>query len=202
MISITAFGTVPTSTMVRRSGARAGDAVMVTGTIGDAALGLELRDVVTAAKRWKLEQQHSYHLMRRYLLPQPRNALAEAVRLNATAAMDVSDGLRRRSRQAVPSVRASSAEIDVARVPLSDAARERRRVGAGGDRDGADRRRRLRDRLHGAAGRGSTRSAPRRRRRACRSPRSAVSVGDKAPPRFLGRDGKPMPFKQASFSHF
>src|ERR1700712_1811394 len=42
MISITAFGRVPPGRMVRRSGARPGDCVMVSGTIGDAALGLEL----------------------------------------------------------------------------------------------------------------------------------------------------------------
>ena len=120
-ISITAIGSVPTNTMVRRSGARVGDAVMVTGTIGDAALGLELRDAVTAAKRWKLENKHSYQLMRRYLLPQPRNALAEAVRLNASAAMDVSDGLAGDLGK-LCDVSGVSAEIEVARVPLSEAA--------------------------------------------------------------------------------
>ena len=43
-ISITAFGTLPQGTMVRRSGARPGDRILVTGTIGDAALGLALSD--------------------------------------------------------------------------------------------------------------------------------------------------------------
>ena len=99
----------------------AGDAVMVTGTIGDAALGLELRDAVTAAKRWKLDNKHSYHLIRRYLLPQPRNALAEAIRLNATAAMDVSDGLAGDLGK-LCGASGVSADIEVARVPLSDAA--------------------------------------------------------------------------------
>src|SRR5436305_3490447 len=42
MISITAFGRVPAGKMVRRNGAKAGDRVMVSGTIGDAALGLGL----------------------------------------------------------------------------------------------------------------------------------------------------------------
>src|SRR3954447_10418635 len=54
-ISITAFGTVPKSTMVKRSGARIGDHVVVTGTIGDAALGLKLRKERAAARRWKLD---------------------------------------------------------------------------------------------------------------------------------------------------
>ena len=42
MISITAFGRVPAGRMVRRNGAKAGDRVVVSGTIGDAALGLGL----------------------------------------------------------------------------------------------------------------------------------------------------------------
>ncbi len=54
-ISITALGTLPKGTMVRRAGARAGDHVVVTGTIGDAALGLNLRKERTAAKRWRLD---------------------------------------------------------------------------------------------------------------------------------------------------
>jgi thiamine-monophosphate kinase len=121
-ISITALGSVLKGTMVRRSGARVGDAVVVTGTIGDAALGLGLRDVVKAAKRWQLDNKHQQHLVRRYLLPQPRDAIAEAVRQHATAAMDVSDGLvGDLTKLCVAS--GVSAEIDVPRVPLSDAAR-------------------------------------------------------------------------------
>src|SRR5437763_3037381 len=50
MISVTAFGTVPHGSMVRRSGARAGDRVFVSGTIGDAALGLQLRKDAAASK--------------------------------------------------------------------------------------------------------------------------------------------------------
>ena len=49
-ISIAAFGTLPQGTMVRRSGARVGDHVFVTGTIGDAALGLRLRQDAGAEK--------------------------------------------------------------------------------------------------------------------------------------------------------
>ena len=50
-VSIAAFGTLPSGTMVRRTGAKAGDLVFVSGTIGDAALGLALRrDPATAAR--------------------------------------------------------------------------------------------------------------------------------------------------------
>jgi thiamine-monophosphate kinase len=121
-VSIAAFGTVPHGKMVRRSTAKPGDSVVVTGTFGDAALGVKLRRDKSLAKSWRLTPAMVRHLEHRYLLPQPRNALAEAVLHHAGAAMDVSDGL---AGDLAKLARASSvaAEIDVARVPLSDAAR-------------------------------------------------------------------------------
>ena len=118
-ISIAAFGALPHGTMVQRSGAKAGDHVFVTGTIGDAALGLLVRK--GEAKSWKLDAATREHLVSRYRLPQPRNALAAAVRQHASAAMDVSDGLVADLRKLC---RASnvSADIEVARIPLSRAA--------------------------------------------------------------------------------
>ncbi|MFC3265231.1 thiamine-phosphate kinase [Camelimonas abortus] len=99
-VAITALGEIPRGTMARRDGARAGDIIAVTGTIGDAALGLEARRAQVAGPdaprpAWldAIGPDHAAALARRYLEPQPRNALAEAVRGLASAAMDISDGL-------------------------------------------------------------------------------------------------------------
>ena len=121
-VSITAFGTVPHGTMVRRATAKLGDIIAVTGTIGDAALGVLIRRDADLAKQWRLSSAANDHLQKRYLLPQPRNALAEALRTHASAAMDVSDGL---AGDLAKLCRASglAAEVDVSAVPLSEAAR-------------------------------------------------------------------------------
>jgi thiamine-monophosphate kinase len=121
-ISIAALGAVPRGKMVRRAGARPGDRVVVTGTIGDAALGLLLRRNPKVAARWGINPDEQDYLKDRYLVPQPRNALAEALRRYATAAMDVSDGL---AGDLAKLCRASriAAELAVDSVPLSHAAR-------------------------------------------------------------------------------
>jgi thiamine-monophosphate kinase len=79
--------------MVRRSGAKPGDRIMVTGTIGDAVLGLDILKNGSIAKALAGDPKGSEMLVARYRVPQPRNALAAAVRDYASAAMDVSDGL-------------------------------------------------------------------------------------------------------------
>jgi thiamine-monophosphate kinase len=117
-VSIAMFGSVPEGTMVRRAGGKPGDRVFVSGSIGDAALGLALR----RGANWKLNPAQREHLAARYLLPQPRNGLAEAVRMHASAAMDVSDGLVGDLAK-LARVSGVSATVDIARVPLSDAAR-------------------------------------------------------------------------------
>lgn len=93
VVSITAFGRAAKGRIVRRSGARAGDVIAVSGTIGDAALGLVLRGGGEAEWAAGLNAGDRAHLIERYLKPQPRQGLATAIGRHASAAMDVSDGL-------------------------------------------------------------------------------------------------------------
>jgi len=117
-VAVSMFGSVPEGTMVRRAGAREGDRIFVSGSIGDAALGVVLR----RGANWKLNAAQREHLLSRYLLPQPRIALAEAVRLNASAAMDVSDGLAGDLAK-LARVSGVAASVEAGKVPLSDAAK-------------------------------------------------------------------------------
>ena len=121
-VSISAFGAVPHGAMVRRATAKAGDCIVVTGTIGDAALGVRLRYDTSLAQKWRLSEAMKAHLTARYVLPQPRNIIADAVLKHASAAMDISDGL---VGDLAKLCRASgvAAEIDAGCIPLSEAAR-------------------------------------------------------------------------------
>ncbi|WP_262031449.1 thiamine-phosphate kinase [Microvirga sp. Mcv34] len=118
-LSVTAVGEVPSGRMVRRTTAHVGDLICVSGTIGDAALGLKLRS--TPAWAANLSPDEQAHLADRYLHPHPRHALAAALRDHAGAAMDVSDGLAGDLAKMMR-VSGASAFIEVDRVPLSTAA--------------------------------------------------------------------------------
>jgi thiamine-monophosphate kinase len=120
-ISITAFGRVPQGGMVRRGGARAGDRVMVTGTIGDAAIGLSILKGGAAAAALSGNVTARDWLVGRYRVPEPRNALAGAIRNHASAAMDVSDGLVGDLAK-LCAASGVSAVIDVPSIPRSSAA--------------------------------------------------------------------------------
>ena len=117
MISITAFGRVPPGQMVRRTDAQPGDLIAVTGTIGDAAMGLQ----ALKGKSDGLDPPARDFLIQRYRVPQPRNALAIAIRDHASAAMDVSDGLAGDLTK-LCAASGVSAAVSLADVPLSAAA--------------------------------------------------------------------------------
>ena len=124
-LSITALGSVAPGTMVPRTGARAGDRLYVSGTIGDAALGLQLRlgergEAPMPAWAAALTDEAAAHLRDRYLHPQPRLVLHAAL-AHAHAAMDVSDGLVGDAAKMLL-VSGCAGRLDLARVPLSTAA--------------------------------------------------------------------------------
>ncbi len=121
-ISITVIGAVPAGRMVKRTGAQAGDAIYVSGTIGDAALGLYVHGGKKEPWIERLSQQQRNYLVQRYLEPQPRLALAPVIREFANGAMDVSDGLAGDLAKMMR-VSGTSARVELARVPLSEAAR-------------------------------------------------------------------------------
>ncbi len=117
-LNATAFGTVPAERPLRRSGARPGDAVFLTGTLGDAALGLRvLRGTISGLSAADADQ-----LVDRYRRPRPRVALGMSLLGVATATVDVSDGLVADLGH-VAAASGVDIEIPVAEIPLSEPAR-------------------------------------------------------------------------------
>ncbi|HET7718013.1 MAG TPA: thiamine-phosphate kinase [Bauldia sp.] len=119
VVSVAAFGAAPRGTIVRRAGAKPGDAIFVSGTIGDAALGLRIRlgtlDAMPAGGS-------ADHLLDRYLHPEPRLQLAPVIRRYATASLDISDGLVGDFAH-ICKQSGVGGEIEAAEVPLSAGAK-------------------------------------------------------------------------------
>ncbi|MBO1021253.1 thiamine-phosphate kinase [Methylobacterium sp. SD274] len=122
LIGVTALGEVPRGGMVRRMSAEIGDVICVSGTIGDAALGLLALNGVTPEWAERLGGEGRDVLIDRYRHPRPRIALAPLLRRHARAAMDVSDGLAGDLTKMLMGA-GRTAEITLSKVPLSDAAR-------------------------------------------------------------------------------
>ncbi|HTW76000.1 MAG TPA: thiamine-phosphate kinase [Steroidobacteraceae bacterium] len=125
-ITITLAGCVPQGQALRRDGARPGDALYVSGTLGDAAGGRELAH--GGAPHPELPQPRELpepqrQLRQRFECPQPRVALGVALRGLASACIDISDGL---CVDATRLLQASgcAGQIDSARLPLSQALRQ------------------------------------------------------------------------------
>jgi thiamine-monophosphate kinase len=200
MISITAFGRVPRGKIVHRSGAKPGDHIVVTGTIGDAALGLDILRGGRAAAALSGDAAAREMLVGRYRLPQPRCGLSEALRDHASAAMDVSDGLAGDLAK-LCGVSGVSAIIDVPSVPLSQAAATllaRGAVGIDALVAGGDDYEILctipADRFESFA------------RAAQLAAVAATSIGavmaGTASPKFLDAQGREVPLSRLSYSHF
>ena len=116
-ISVQLLGHVPRGAVLRRSGARAGDLLAVTGTLGDAGAGLEFVGAVLPETR-----PAALELIRRFEYPAPRVRFGLAARGIATAAMDLSDGLV----GDLPKLAQASglaAHVSVERLPMSEAMR-------------------------------------------------------------------------------
>ena len=116
-LTATLIGAVPSGRALRRNGARPGDRVFVTGTIGDGIFGL-------AAHRGELDlgEAAQRFLAQRYVLPQPRVAFGRMLAEQglAHAGMDISDGLAADLGHMCAASRCG-AQVEVASVPLSDA---------------------------------------------------------------------------------
>jgi thiamine-monophosphate kinase len=115
-VSVQILGSVPQGAALRRSGAKAGDVLAVSGTLGDSGAGLQF---ATAAPRG-VDRAAVDALIQRFDYPNPRVQLGLAARHIASAAMDISDGLV----GDLPKLAAASglhAHVQVERLPLSGA---------------------------------------------------------------------------------
>ncbi|WP_404340930.1 thiamine-phosphate kinase [Pseudoalteromonas mariniglutinosa] len=114
-ITICAKGTVPEGKALRRSGAKVGDWIYVTGPLGDAGLAIEARKQGIV-----IPDEHLNYLTTRFYYPTPRVAAGQALRGGASSAIDISDGLLADLGH-ILSQSQVSAVIHVDKIPVSDA---------------------------------------------------------------------------------
>lgn len=112
-ISLTMLGQVPAGTALLRRGARPGDEVWVSGTIGDAWLGLAIA---------RGDRAHDSVLLERYRRPTPRLELGIGLRGLASACLDISDGLIADAGH-IAEVNGVRLELQAEQIPFSDPAR-------------------------------------------------------------------------------
>jgi thiamine-monophosphate kinase len=118
VLSLTALGEVAAGAEIRRSGARLGDRIWVSGTIGDACLGL----AVLRGAHPELPSEHRAALVERFRLPEPRTELGPLLSGIADAMIDVSDGLVADLGH-ICETSGVGAIVELAALPLSPAAR-------------------------------------------------------------------------------
>jgi thiamine-monophosphate kinase len=122
-ITITVLGLVPHGHAVLRLGAKQGDRLYASGTIGDAHLGLRVLKQPGLGRSWGFTEEETEFVVERYRRPQPRNDLTLLVRNFASAAIDVSDGLVGDAEK-LARVSHVGALIEATRIPFSAAARK------------------------------------------------------------------------------
>jgi thiamine-monophosphate kinase len=200
MISVTAFGRVANGKMIRRQGAAVGDRVVVTGSIGDAALGLAVLKGGAVAAALAGDAAARDMFVSRYRIPRPRGAFAEVVLGHATSAMDVSDGLAGDLAK-LCAVSGVSATIDASAIPLSDPAKLLLKQGVIG----------LEAIVSGGDDYEILCTVPENHLQALalEAGRAGVPVSvigtiiaGSSSPRFIDREGRDVPLKRLSYSHF
>jgi len=113
-ITVELAGLVPTGQALRRDGARAGDELYLSGSVGDAACGLELlRGEVT------VPAAEAAYLQRRFEYPTPRVALGQALRGIASACIDISDGVYIDASRLL-AASGCGAKLEIERLPVSE----------------------------------------------------------------------------------
>lgn len=126
-ISIQVMGSVNSGKALYRSGAKQGDKIYVTGTIGDGAVGL-----ASILHKLDLSTEHAEYCQQRLNRPTPRNHESEIIQPFASACIDLSDGLLQdlshiieqstnELSKAADSMEGLGAKIDLSQIPLSNA---------------------------------------------------------------------------------
>ena len=195
-LSVSAIGSVPEGRMVRRTAVKPGDRLYVTGTIGDAAIGLRIRQ----GRGPDISQVDKAFLIERYLTPEPRLKLIGAMAAHANSGMDVSDGFVGDLTKMLDAS-GVSARVAIFRLPLSQAARAAIaadprlfEVAATGGDD------------YELLASATPASAPALEAEAATAGVPLTFIGEavegRRPPSFIDRGGNPVVFARGAYSHF
>ncbi|MDU2064191.1 MAG: thiamine-phosphate kinase [Sporomusaceae bacterium] len=123
VISVTVTGEVDPSFLVRRSGARVGDLVVVTGTLGNSSMGFTL----LSEGQWE-EISFAWPLVTAHLTPRPQVELGQLLAKNGAHSMnDISDGLASEANEIAAASKVGMI-LDEAKIPLSDELKQAARL--------------------------------------------------------------------------